>query len=114
MARAPPPLTLMDNQSINQSKQSNYWFNVQTFIRDSDAQKKQISRRMQPQKFSLKQLFKAITGEVANECSLTRCNAGCHHHTSGLMPHRNIRAYHVDLLNPHTLCMCKDGLTTAH
>jgi len=31
---------------------SNYWFNVQTFIRedDSDAQKKQISRRMQPQK----------------------------------------------------------------
>ena len=29
---------------------SNYWFNVQTFIRedDSDAQKKQIGRRMQP------------------------------------------------------------------
>jgi len=48
--------SLSINQSINQS---NYWFNVQTFIceDDSDAQKKQISRRMQPQKFSLKQLF---------------------------------------------------------
>ena len=36
------------NQSINQINQT---FNMQTFIRedDSDAQKKQISRRMQPQ-----------------------------------------------------------------
>ena len=46
------PCLLIGSTAFDQIK-SNYWFSVQTFIRedDSDAQKKQISRRMQQQKF---------------------------------------------------------------
>jgi len=47
---------------INQSNQSNYWFNVHTFIGedDSDAQKKnRLAAECSRKKFSLKQLFKA-------------------------------------------------------
>src|SRR6218665_1183873 len=61
------PVGLLTTSFESIKIKSNYWFNVQTFIceDDSDAQKKQISRRMQPQKSSVLSSCLKLTGEVA-------------------------------------------------